>query len=472
MNNTEPPRHLIVIGGGIGGYTAAIRAARHGLQVTLIESGALGGTCLNVGCIPTKSLLHQAKAFRQAADMGHFGVDPSHLRADIGAILRKKSQAVEKLVRGVQTLVRSNRITLVVGHAKFVDPHTVQVLPTGTLLRGDLLVVASGSEPIVPPIPGITLPGVVTSDGALAMTELPRRVLIMGGGVIGVEFAQIFSSFGAQVTVVEKLDRVLSEEDADVTKVLQRCLEQQGVRFLAACAVQSIAADAQHLKVQCIASQGTSALEADMVLVAVGRRPRFAALALEQAGVSVHSGAIATDARCRTNQSHIYAVGDARGGMLLAHKAAADAECAVADMTGHPWSMEGRVVPRAVYTHPEIAAVGLTEVQANAAYPQLKIGRFPFAASGKAIANEDVNGFVKVMADGTTGQVVGISMVGADVTSLLGEATLAVQMELTLVALMQTIHAHPTLTEALAEAAHDAHNHGAIHLPPKVQASA
>jgi len=472
MNSTEAPRHLIVIGGGIGGYTAAIRAARHGLQVTLIESGALGGTCLNVGCIPTKSLLHQAKAFRQAADMGHFGIDPSQLRADMGTILKKKSQAVEKLVRGVQTLVRSNRIALVVGHAEFVDPHTVRVLPTGTLLRGDLLLIASGSEPVVPPIAGITLPGVVTSEGALAMTELPKRVLVMGGGVIGVEFAQIFSSFGAQVTVVEKLDRVLSEEDADVANVLQRCLEQQGVRFLTACAVQSIAAHAQHLEVQCLASQGSSTLEADMVLVAVGRRPRFATLALEQAGVSVHAGAIATDVRCRTNQSHIYAVGDARGGMLLAHKAAAEAECAVADMTGNPWSMEGRVVPRAVYTHPEIAAVGLTEVQARAVYPRLKIGRFPFAASGKAIANEDVDGFVKVMADDTTGQVVGISMVGADVTNLLGEATLAVQMELTLVALMQTIHAHPTLTEALVEAAHDAHNHGAIHLPPRAQARA
>jgi len=465
-------RHLIVIGGGIGGYTAAIRAAREGLRVTLIESGSLGGTCLNEGCIPTKSLLHQATAFCQASEMGHFGIDPTQVRVDWAAVLQKKSSAVDKLVRGVQALVRGNHITLLQGHAEFVDAHSVRVSPNGDVVRGDLVVIASGSEAVLPPIPGIKLPGVVTSDGALAVTTLPKRVLIIGGGVIGVEFAQIFSSFGAQVTIVEKLDRILMEEDADIGKVLQRSLEQHGVQFFTGAAVQAITTNTHQLDVQYLSAQGTAQSTADLVLVAVGRRPRFKGLALEKAGVKVAAGAITTDSHCRTNQMHIYAVGDVRGGMLLAHKAATDAECAVAAMNGQPWSMESRVVPRAVYTHPEIGAVGLNEIQARSTFSDLKIGRFPFAASGKAITNEDTVGFVKVMADGVTGQIVGISMVGADVTNLLGEATLAVQMELTLKAVMQTIHAHPTLTEALAEAAHDAHNHGAIHLAPKKQPTA
>ena len=472
MNTAIQQRHLVVIGGGIGGYTSAIRAAREGLQVTLVESGALGGTCLNVGCIPTKSLLHQAHMFREAGTMGHFGVDAAKLSVAIGAVMRKKDDAVQQLVRGVATLVRRNQITLVQGTGEFVAAKTIRIRETGALLQADGVVIASGSEPAIPPIPGVDLPGVVTSDGALAIEVLPKSVLIVGGGVIGVEFAQIFNDFRSNVTVVEKLERLLPEEDEEAATVLHRSLVKNGVEIVTGGSVQSIKRAGEQLAVQFSTPTGARELAVDMVLVAVGRRPRLKDLALEKAGVTVQAGAVATDERCRTNIANVYAVGDARGGLLLAHKAAAEAECAVADFIGHAATMAGRAVPRAVYTAPEIGAVGLTEAQARKAYPKLKVGRFPFAASGKAITLGHTEGFVKLLADGATDQVVGIVMVGPDVTNLLGEATLAVQMELTLPALMETVHAHPTLTEVLMEAAHDAYNGGAIHLPPKAAAPA
>ncbi len=465
-------RKLVVIGGGIGGYTAAIRAARDGLDVTLIESGDLGGTCLNVGCIPTKSLLHQAQVFREIGTLAHFGIDPAGLKVAIGTVMGKKDQAVQKLVGGVKTLVRRNRVTLVQGTGEFVGPRKIRIRETGALLEPDAVIIASGSVPAMPPIPGIDLEGVVTSDGALSITALPKRVLIIGGGVIGVEFAQIFSDFGVKVTVVEKLERLLTEEDAELAAVLHKSLAKNGVDIVTGAAVQAIKRVDRHLSVSFAVAGGVREAAVDMVLVAVGRKPRLTELNLEQAGVKVDAGAITTDDRCRTNVPQVYAVGDARGGLLLAHKAAAEAECAVADITGSPWSMAGRAIPRAVYTTPEIAAVGLTEEEAAKAYPKLKVGRFPFSASGKAIASGHVEGLVKVLADGVTDQIVGIAMVGPDVTNLLGEATLAVQMELTLPALMETIHAHPTLTEALMEAAHDAYDGGAIHLPPKAGATA
>jgi dihydrolipoamide dehydrogenase len=461
------PGRLVVIGGGVGGYTGAIRAARAGFDVTLVESGALGGTCLNVGCIPTKSLLHQAHGFRAAGDMAHFGVDAARLSVALGTVMARKDEAVRRLTSGVRLLVQRNRIRLVQGTAAFLDARTVAVRETGERLVADHVLVASGSEPVLPPIPGIDLPGVVTSDGAVALATLPRRVLVIGGGVIGVEFAQIFGDFGVAVTVVERQARILPEEDEEAAAVLQGSLRRHGVGIVAGAAVQAIQRTASGLGVRLQTPTGPREQEVDLVLVAVGRRPRLRGLDLEKAGIQAPGGAIAVDAYCRTSVPHVYAVGDVCGGPLLAHKASMEAECAIAHLCGQPWSRAGRVVPSAVYTAPQIATAGLTEAQARKHHPKLLVGRFPFAASGMAIASGHTEGFVKVLADGDTEQIVGIVMAGPDVANLLGEATLAVQMELTLPALMQTVHAHPTLSEALMEAAHDAHDGGAIHLPPR-----
>jgi len=482
MNVPIPDNSLIVIGGGIGGYTAAIRAARGGLAVTLVEPGELGGTCLNVGCIPTKSLLHQAHQFRQAHSMSAFGVDPALLRLDFAAVGAIKHQVVQQLVQGVRSLVKRNRITLVKGHAEFIEPNTVQLQETGERLRAANFVVATGSVPVIPPLLGIHLPGVVTSEGALKLERLPHRVLVIGGGAVGVEFAQIFRDFGSQVILVEQQEALLFQEDPEVVAVLHHHLEKRGVAMRLGRRVRALravgAVPKKCIQVELTASDSSEQLEVDLVLVAVGRQPRVEGLGLDRIGIRMNKGAIATDDTGRTSLPHIYAVGDVRGGLMLAHKAGAEAEVAVAHMLSqaharsvpHQYhqgqlSMATLVIPRAVYTSPEIAAVGLTEEQARIAHPRVKVGRFPFSANGRALSMGESEGLVKVVADAANDRVLGISMVGPSVTNLLGEATLAIQMELTLQALAQTVHPHPTLTEALAEAAHDADG-CAIHLPP------
>lgn len=462
-----PRKQLLVIGGGVGGYTAAIRAARHGLDVTLVECAALGGTCLNVGCIPTKSLLHQAHQFREAAGLAHFGVDAAALKPAIDAVMGIKDKVVSQLVQGVSALVRKNQVKLVQGTAQFTGPRTIRIVETGATYTPDFVVIASGSQPVIPPIPGHDLDGVITSDAAVALKALPASILIVGGGVIGAEFAQIFSDFNVKVTVVERLERLLAEEDADVAAVLQSSLVRRGVEIVTGATVRQIRRAGAQLQVEFAAGPATREVAVDLVLLAAGRKPRIDGLGLDEAGIECRSGAIQADDRCRTSVPGVYAVGDARGGLLLAHKAGAEAECAIADITGQGWSMTGRAIPRAVYTAPEVASVGLTEAEARKACATLKVGKFPFAASGKALASGHAEGFVKVMADAATDQVLGVAMVGPEVTNLLGEATLAVQMELTLPALMHTVHAHPTLTEALMEAAHDAFDGGAIHLLPR-----
>lgn len=463
---------LIVIGGGVGGYTAAIRAAREGMNVTLIESTALGGTCLNVGCIPTKSLLHQAHVYRDVQGMAQFGLKPGMMTLDFKAVAAKKDQVVDQLVKGVQTLVRKNRIELITGTGEFVDANTVRVRETGALLKAPRMVIATGSQPAMPPIKGIDLPGVINSNGALAITSLPASVLIIGGGVIGVEFAQIFSDFGSRVTVVERLGGLLLQEDPEIVQVLHKRLVDGGVAVHADTQVTGIRQAGTQLEVRTTNAASSKTYSADTVLVAVGRTPRVNNIGLEKIGIRVDCAAIAIDEFCRTSLPHIYAVGDVCGGTLLAHKAGADAECAVAHMLGHGRSNAATVIPRAVYTSPEIASVGMTEAEANSACAHIKVGRFPFSANGKALTMGQGQGMVKVIADAATDQILGIAMVGPDVTNLLGEAMLAIQMELTLAALMETVHAHPTLTEALMEAAHDAFDGGAIHIPPRTGSAA
>ena len=395
MSSAAPsPGSVVVIGGGVGGYTAAIRAAREGMAVTLVESAELGGTCLNVGCIPTKSLLHQAHLFRRAEAWRMYGLDPRQLRVDYAAVAAQKDRTVQQLVQGVQTLVKKNRIRLLRGTAEFVDERTVSVRSGGERVRGDRFVIATGSEAVLPRLPGIELPGVVTSDGALAWTELPRRILVIGGGVIGLEFAQVFSDFGSEVTIVEQQQALLMQEDPELVGVLQKQLLQGGVALHLAATVERLSADGARLQASVTAANGRTTLAADAVLVAVGRRPRTQGLGLERLGLRIAHGAVATDAFCRTSLPHVYAVGDVRGGPLLAHKASAEAECAVAHMLGEARPIDAIVIPRAVYTAPELAVVGLTEAEARRAIGRIKVGRFPFAASGKALTMGETQGRV------------------------------------------------------------------------------
>ena len=455
---------LLVIGGGVGGYTAAIRAAREGLRVTLVERGELGGTCLNEGCIPTKSLLHQAHAFKALQSAHAFGINADSVRLDYQMVDEEKRRVVSQLVGGVRTLIKRNGIEWIQGSAEFIDARTVGVRETGARLCADHIVIATGSRPVLPPIPGMDLPGVMDSAGALALTQLPASVLILGGGVIGVEFAQIFSRFGVTVTLIEQQERLLVQEDPELVEVLQRQLAADTVQ----CHFNVSVVRLEQMGTQLVASLADGRrLTAEQVLVATGRRPCTEGLCLDRIGLELDSGAIVTNEHGQTSIAHIYAVGDVQGGQLLAHKASAQAEAAVAHLRGHGRGTAGLAIANAVYTSPEMASVGLSEAQARQRHRTVKVGRFPFSANGRALAMKSGQGFVKVIADADTDQILGISMVGPEVTQLLGEATLAVQMELTLSALMETVHAHPTLSEALMEASHDAFNGGAIHLPPR-----
>jgi dihydrolipoamide dehydrogenase len=464
---------LLVVGGGIGGYTAALRAAKAGLGVVLVERGPLGGTCLNVGCIPTKSLLHQGRAWREALALVGAAAPDVRLAPDFAAVGARRDAAVARLVAGVQALVRRHRVRHVAGTARFVDARRVRVSGPAIdeTIAFDACVIATGSRPVVPPIAGADLPGVIDSDAAVALAAPPRRLVVVGAGVLGMEFAQVFDDFGSRVTVVEQRDRPLADEDPEVGTALRASFEARGIAFVLGAGVGRIARAGDALRVEVGAGHGARTLEADAVLLAAGRRPATEGLGLEAAGVRTERGAVVTDARCRTGVPGLWAVGDVRGGEMLAHRAAADAECAIADLLGRHTPRGAQAIPRAAYTSPAVGAVGLTEAQARLACGAVRIGRFPLSASGKAIADDADEGFVKVIADGGSGQVLGVAMVGSGVTELLGEATLAVQMELTLEALAQTVHPHPTLSEALAEAAHDAHDHGAIHLPPRAGAS-
>ncbi len=461
--------HLVVIGGGIGGYTAAIRGARHGLAVTLVEAGQLGGICLNVGCIPTKSLLHNSAMVhdlpKHLALAGH-DRPPAPAPDSLVRLAGEKSAAVERLVRGVHTLVKRNAITLLDDRASFSGERSLRLASDGRELQADFVVIATGSVPVVPAVEGLAGAHVLTSDQAISLTERPERLAIVGGGVIVVEFAQIFANLGTRVTILETADRILAGEDREAVDVLATCLAAQGVTIRTGTRLRSVAPRQGLVELSIEGGTGPSALAVDRILVAAGRRPNVDALGLAAAGIATKQGAVAVDDRMRTGVRGVYAVGDVTGGPLLAHRAAAQAECALADILGlEAPAFSTLAMPRAVYTRPEIASVGLTEAEASA-MGEVKVGRFPFSANGKALVGGHAEGFVKIVADARHDQVLGVTMVGPDVSNLLGEATLAVQMEMTLSALIHTVHAHPTLSEALAEAAHDARDGGAIHLPP------
>lgn len=367
---------LLVIGGGVGGYTAAIRAARSGLKVLLIEASELGGTCLNRGCIPTKSLLQQGHDFRRAQGMRAFGIQADSLLLNYALVRQRKDQVVAQLVQGVRSLVRKNNIELLTGMAELEDAHTARIRSTDQRVSFKRLLIATGSEPAGLTVPGVNLPGVINSDQALTLSELPASVLILGGGVVGLEFAQIYSDFGVPVTVAEARPALIAQEDPDIVAVLQQALAQQGVEFHLGALATSIQAHGQQLQVQLKIDGRANSLAAHQVLVAVGRRPLSRGLGLERLGVKLQGQAVLIDEVCRTNLAHVYAVGDVCGGAMLAHRASAQAEVAVAHMLGQVRSQEALVIPRAVYTSPEIATVGLTETQARAQGLSLKVGRF------------------------------------------------------------------------------------------------
>lgn len=458
---------IAILGSGPGGYVAALRAAQLGAQVTIVEESDLGGVCLNVGCIPTKALLRSAEVFRTMQHAKDYGLRlVGTVEPDWPAILKRKKRVVKRLVGGVGVLLRKAEVQVIQGRGRFVAPNTLEVTTPDGLqrLEAQHIVVATGSRPVQLPLPGMDLPGVIDSTAALALEGLPERLLIIGGGVIGVEFADIFGAFGVQVTIVEMLDRLIPLMDAELSQALERVFGRRRMKMHLSSRVTRLDALENGLQATVATGEGELTLHADRVLIAVGRRPNIEDLGLEAAGVRVEKIGIPVNDRMQTNVPGIYAIGDVAGGLQLAHVASQGGEVAVENALGHSATLDPKTVPSSVYTDPEIASVGLTEEQARQAGHEVQVGRFPLIANGKALTYGESNGFVKVISEAHFGEVLGMHIVAPHASDLIHEGGLALALEATLDELAMTVHGHPTLGEAVREAALAARG-AAIHLP-------
>jgi len=454
---------ITIIGGGVGGYPAAIRAARMGAEVTLIEKDALGGTCLNWGCIPTKALLQSATVARTMKESEVFGIRCKGYEVDFGAVMARKNTVVAHLTRGVGALLKAKKVKVIQGTASFVDPKTVQVNETGEKIQGDKILIASGSKPGRIPIEGIDGPDVMDSNQVLAMKALPKSVVVIGGGVIGVEFAQFLIGMGTEVTIIEMLPNLIPGVDKEIAAVLQKQIAASGVKIVTGASVKSIA----HKKTENIVTYAlgdkTETVTAEKVFLTVGRKPDFSLLNIDKVGIKHERGAIVVNETMETNVPGIYAAGDVIGGIMLAHLASAEGECAVRNALGHKEIMNYKAVPACIYTTPEVACVGLSEEQAKER-GEIQVGRFPFRGNGKALVLNEVEGMVKVISDKKFGEVLGVHIIGPHATDLIAEAVLGMTMEMTAEELAGAIHPHPTVSEAIMEAAM-AITGGAIHMP-------
>ncbi len=461
-------KELIIIGGGTAGYVGAIRGAQLGAKVTLIEKAEIGGTCLNRGCIPTKALLRNAEILSTLSHIDDFGISVDHYTIDFAKIMARKDQVVSQLVKGVEQLLRDNQVEVIAGEATFLSSNRLKVTtPEGELqLESDRILIATGSVPTRPDIPGISLKHVITSDELLELRELPKSLAIAGSGVIGIEFASIFNALGTEVTVISST--LLKRIDTEIQKRLAPILKRQGLKILKDSRVQSVAegdgllAITLHDKKKDI----SSTIQAEYLLMATGRRPYFDTLGLDQAGVAYSSKGITVNQNFETNIPGIYAVGDAIGGLMLAHVAAHEALDAVETILGHSPSTNYDVVPDCVFIEPEIAYVGMTEEMALEKEIPFKSSKFLFAANGKSLALGNTDGFVKVIAHEETNKILGVHIMGPHASDLIHEAALAINNDLDVHSVAHTIHAHPTLSEAFAEAISGI-SEMAIHMSPK-----
>jgi dihydrolipoamide dehydrogenase len=460
---------IVVIGGGPGGYVAAIAAAQRGAGVALVEKEQLGGTCLNVGCIPSKALLASAERLHELRHSEALGI---RIQGEVGfdwsAVMGHKERVVRQLRGGVEMLVKTNGIQLVRGTASLAAPDRVRVEgPDGAQeLEARNVIVATGSAEARPPIPGLDSPGLIFSTEALSIGELPESIAIVGGGILGCEFASIFHHFGAKVTVVEMVDHLLPLEDPDLGNGLARSFGRQGIDVKTGATVESIAPRGDGYRVSYALGGQAGTLDVAKVLVAVGRVPFTEGLGLEAIGVEMDRRAIRVDERMATNVPGVWAIGDVTGKIMLAHVASAQAEVAVDNALGGEKTMDYGSIPSCAYTIPQCASVGLSEPKARAAGHQVKVGTYPFQALGRAIASRDTEGWVKVVADEKWGRILGVQILHSRASDVVQEAVVAMKLESSIEDLVAAVHAHPTYGEAILEAALAAEGR-AIHLPPK-----
>lgn len=452
---------VVVIGSGPGGYVAAIRAAQLGLKTACVEKReTLGGTCLNVGCIPSKALLHSSELYAEAMNgMNAHGIKLGAVDLDLGAMLDHKSKVVKELTQGIEFLFRKNKVASIKGHGSITGIGSVQVKASDGTTR-DLvtkyIIIATGSD--VVPLPGVGIDErrIVSSTGALALDEVPGHLVVVGAGYIGLELGTVWRRLGAKVTVVEYLDRITPGMDSEVSKQFQRLLSRQGLGFMLGTKVTSVDSSADRLVVTTEPSEGgdPETMKADVVLVAIGRRPHTEDLGLETVGLTTDNhGRIEVDANLATKVEGIYAIGDVISGPMLAHKAEDEGVFLAERFAGQRPHINYDAIPAVVYTAPEVASVGKTEDDLKEAGVDYNVGKFPFSANSRARATGNTDGFVKILADAETDRLLGVHIIGEDAGTLIAEAALAIEFGASSEDLARTCHAHPTLEEAVKEAA-------------------
>jgi dihydrolipoamide dehydrogenase len=449
---------VVVVGGGPGGYVCAIRAAQLGFKVACVEKrSALGGTCLNVGCIPSKALLAASEKFEEAAHgLAKFGIKVGGVELDLPGMLAHKDKVVKDNTGGIEFLFKKNKVTWLKGAGTITSGTTVEVEGVGAITASKAIVIATGSE--VTPLPGIAIDEkkIVSSTGALELPEVPKRLVVIGGGVIGLELGSVWGRLGAKVTVIEYLDRILPTMDGELSKQSQRIFAKQGMTFkLGAKVTGATVSDAGvSLTVEPAAGGAAETVEADVVLVAIGRRAFTQGLGLDKVGVELDNrGRVKIGKHFETNVPGIYAIGDVVEGPMLAHKAEEEGVALAEQLAGQKSHVNHDLVPGVVYTWPEVAAVGKTEEELKAAGVAYRTGKFPFTANGRARAGGNTDGFVKILADARTDKVLGVHLLGPNVSEMIGELVLAMEFSASSEDIARTCHAHPTLSEAVKEAA-------------------
>lgn len=464
---SEEGYDIAILGAGVGGYVAAIRAAQMGAHVLLVEKGELGGTCLNRGCIPTKSFLSDVKIYQKVKTSDLF-IHGSNVLIDLQKMASRKNKVVETMKRGVSIILESQGINFVKGFGKFLDPKMIEVFSNGKVetFKTKNVLIATGSQ--VASLPTVQIDGkmILSSDEVLDLKEIPKNILIIGGGVIGVEFATIFNCLGTKVTILEMLPQIILTEDEEVIRGLKLLLEKQGITILTRSKVLSASSGREKVEVTIDREGKQEKVHGEKVLMAVGRVPYTEALNLDKIGIQMEGIFVKVNPRMETNVDGVYAIGDVIGKLMLAHAASAEGIVAVENMMGKVREVNYQKIPRCIYTFPEVASVGLTEAEAKKKGYDIQIGKFPFLNNGKALAMGEPEGFVKIIAENELGQILGVHILGENATDLIGECLLAMNVEASIEDLGEVVKGHPTLSEAVTEAALDWQGLS-IHMPKR-----
>lgn len=453
----EHMKKIVVIGGGVGGYVAAIRAAQLGAEVTLIEKQHIGGTCLNEGCIPTKVLLHTGELYSELLIGEEYGIKINgEASIDWEKLQQRKAKVVSQLVGGVKVLLQYNKVNVISGEATLNTKNSVIVTKQNgekETIEGDNIIIATGSEPFIPPIPGAKSKGVIDSTGALNLDKIPKSMTIIGGGVIGIEFAYLYSTLGTKVNIVEMMPEILPRIDGEIVALMRMLLENKNIKIFTNAKVTSINEDKDNLNIEVETEKDKIVLTSEKVLLSVGRKARIEGLNLEGVGIKTEKNLISVNQKMETNIPGIYAIGDVSGKTMLAHVASEQGVIAAENIMGINSNMDYKVVPSCIYTKPEIASVGMTEQEVKEKKIAYKTGKFPLSGNGKSIIANETEGFVKIISDEKYGEILGVHMIGPRATELIAEAALAIKLEATVDEIIATIHAHPTVSESIKESA-------------------